>query len=1031
MRGFAVALALCLGLGPSALSPASAPRQTPARQPSAGAAELWGSIRTPGTGPGLRRALGLGDPERAESLLVFDFARRYFPRVDNDAGGQVLDRYVRFMTAVEAGAAGFPGGVRLPEASTPRAERDAARDFIELLGLELKEQRGTYLVEARDGDDARERQVWLAANGWPARQALDALNGGQPFKVDVGSVEIPLPLPAYWHAEVFRRNEHPLVSLAKSRTTTFAYVGLASLDDETLEYFGARPALVRDILGDSPGAFAAFGRSLRIRDGVVQPPGGVDAVALWQRLADRRPADTDRFIRSVLSRDSGRLAWFYDLVAHLDPPRLGFVIGTQLLPGERIAFGERVYSWFRGTNGHWNAADQPFARPAFDPASAVAFVDVLDGGLVGPPWWPSVLQRVSESDDWPTQPDRTTRALKDVPADAGWLLWWLFENPDGALGRFQVLRLAQRLFNSAPRASAPALEISLRVLRDMPALAWSLERMGVTDPALFSRVGWAGRALTNFGDGDEAVTAIGRWQAALGLLEQVQLRRGLDPAVLTKLLLALADTVQSDAGRFRGAVAGWVAEHLLPAVTTAGLPPEDIEPAAIEGFVRRQAPGLLLTWEGLPYVVDEAGPVIKQVLAVRAARRSPRLGHLAVLNDARRRVEREVKTLGEVKALAADLASVEDGVRSLSTDDGGPHELSRDYREAVQTLTRITRDRDISRARRTLDVMVRLLDAFADAILRSLAYAVAGAPTDEPPDLSADAWRRHVMQRESAADLRPVRQLVWQRSTAVVLARGGAVVRGAYLALDLALAESRLRSTARSPVAAAGAFEQLVSRAIVESVVMWQTEGPRRSPALERAASAIRAGRAAVSRWTDSPPPRAELRPLLQRARVDEARQNLILWLAERSPAKAASALTITELYRLGAADPAAPAWGGSSAPIDGCLCLSALGPWTPEDVRGWASGALGSTLADVPLRLAEEVTALQLPAALTPAVLPMALRDWTSRVDQTSADDWIALTLWPRQLAAERVEEYLLQLVADGMLAPPKVLQPAASGVR
>jgi hypothetical protein len=75
-------------------------------------------------------------------------------------------------------------------------------------------------------------------------------------------------------------------------------------------------------------------------------------------------------------------------------------------------------------------------------------------------------------------------------------------------------------------------------------------------------------------------------------------------------------------------------------------------------------------------------------------------------------------------------------------------------------------------------------------------------------------------------------------------------------------------------------------------------------------------------------------------------------------------------------------------------------------------------------LSLAEHLTSLGLPLSLVPYLLPAATEDWIDRVLQDGPDDWQALTAWPTRLTKSKVDEYLLQLVSIGVMAPPH--QPA-----
>ena len=82
-------------------------------------------------------------------------------------------------------------------------------------------------------------------------------------------------------------------------------------------------------------------------------------------------------------------------------------------------------------------------------------------------------------------------------------------------------------------------------------------------------------------------------------------------------------------------------------------------------------------------------------------------------------------------------------------------------------------------------------------------------------------------------------------------------------------------------------------------------------------------------------------------------------------------------------------------------------------------SGHLSVLVTDVEMRIAEALGELQVPLFLMELVLPMALQDTIDRIGQFSPDDWEAVAV-ARFIPKERVEEYLLALVAEEVLAPP-----------
>ena len=179
------------------------------------------------------------------------------------------------------------------------------------------------------------------------------------LRVSAGAVEpetlLPLPLPSFWRTRVFSRQRDGTAAIVSSRRNLLLYHGLMALDDLTLEALAARPGLV-DWLLRTPtanGAFATAARSIRVEEGAVRVPGGESARGIWTSLTRRAPSDIDRFLRTLLTADDGRLAWFYDVVAGLPEAQQRFVLGAQLPNADRGGFVRAVYRRFASIDPGW------------------------------------------------------------------------------------------------------------------------------------------------------------------------------------------------------------------------------------------------------------------------------------------------------------------------------------------------------------------------------------------------------------------------------------------------------------------------------------------------------------------------------------------------------------------------------------------------------------------------------------------------------------------------------------------------------
>ena len=64
--------------------------------------------------------------------------------------------------------------------------------------------------------------------------------------------------------------------------------------------------------------FAAFGESLRIRDGRIDVPGGEIGRAAWEAVVGEKLDRPERFAQRLFEDDRGRLAYLLDVLSHAD-----------------------------------------------------------------------------------------------------------------------------------------------------------------------------------------------------------------------------------------------------------------------------------------------------------------------------------------------------------------------------------------------------------------------------------------------------------------------------------------------------------------------------------------------------------------------------------------------------------------------------------------------------------------------------------------------------------------------------------------
>ena len=712
-------------------------------------AQVWGEIDLPGGVTAAREVLGLGTETRTSSAFLVDFIRTFHQFGDVDSAAiERFERYLRYVQELRAVLAVWPDGLQLGTERLQRQNRDRWRTVAEALALRLREVKNRPVLEVDRDDEAAQRVSWLKALGIDVTRLVQQLNQGERVRLAIASDPLPLPLPGIWPALLDREGRPDIVRLGATHRPALLYIGLMSLDSETLAFLAANPRAL-DLDTQEAGVLAAFGRSIRVRGNRIEVPGGGAYSPIWVQLVDRRLDEPVEFIRRLLSRDEGRLAFLYDTVS-----RVPQAIQTALFDGaagtqSRVEALERHYRWFNEVYPAWKVGTRPFFRPPFDPSLALTLLDIGADGVVGSAWWPQILEKVTDDDGWP---DRPLKGLEDSRAGLTWALRWMFDTTEPE-ARFRLLRYAQRQFASSPRSAAPQVEVALRGFSRMPALMLVLERLRVSDPAVLAAMANAAVRLTLSGDVDRVGPALRQWQAGLSILDQIGRRRQIRPETRDGLLQALAALVPPEGSPAPGAVATWVVEQLNPAL---GVPPpgdKDYEVGAIAAWLAPDAQKTrTLSWEGLEYRIDRVGPAVRDATAVRAGVKGPTLTHLELLVRTRREMLAGVKALAHAKEIAGRLDAVRKELLELRDDKNKPLFETDDLEDASRTIARIRRERDLNRVSRQVSKLDYTLDVATAQVLPDLAYALAAAPTPQP-QIYADIARRHLIT--ASPDLPP------------------------------------------------------------------------------------------------------------------------------------------------------------------------------------------------------------------------------------------------------------------------------------
>lgn len=828
----------------------------------------------------------------------------------------------------------------------------------EMLGL-LPEERGHALALLA-------REMFTQSAGATARSiAVRNFVGqivqpgkGQEIAGDSQPLTIAAPFTAdHWRdalqldgkADVF-------AALINNRSAMLVAAGAIATDPSTRAFLERDRGLLRWIIRTAPAAFWVAGRSLKIDRDRVVVPGGDAAAAAWEALTEvkvTRPAD---FVRALLTRDSGRLAWLYDSIAAMDEPRRAMILGQPAgasVPDDLRA----LYSAFRTGDSNWKLEEHPFLRGTTDPWIVSSTIAVSEGAVASPAdqwFWSALFERG----------DITRRAAESVRREpAGKVtLGWLTQMIAGSAAkerrdRFEMVRFAQGVFANAEGDRLTEALIALGGYRRYRAVLLTLDRVGIRQPRVFARAVEAARRLDEDLSGRDERNAVTAFQAALAVIERARITEAIDVATAERLVLALADLVDPTSGSKPGtkpssqfeSIQGYLLTTLLEALppliqpdqwTTAKTAYESRLLQALAGAPDPRAPEL--TWEGLEYRVD--------LFAAEHARI--------------KRIREQIESPGLDVAIASGDA-----------------------------------------------------DQIVSALL-ALIYAPALGDPEGPALLGGDVAQRHNFGLVGPAGVRRD-LLAWSLPKEQVGNGAPWHLEGSILGLDVALARLALRRIADNEMPVAPTIN-LNDQLTLARTVMTLNPHALADRDRDQIVASIARGRArlaaagsnldALTRLASeaqlSPAVRQTLPWLMARA-PDTARALFSLkdlfWLGK------------PELDRA-----ALDAWGIYAEGLDNRLRTAMPTPVPWENLAGRADGGLLATQApDLILRMAEETAGIKLPAQLIPSLLTFAALDYWHDVESRFPDDLPAMARQALALSSSRVEDYVAALAGAGPLRP------------
>ena len=865
-------------------------------------------------------------------------------------------------------------------------------------------------------------------------------------------VRVPLPLPAEVWVETVFGGGLPATDLGRAiladSRAALLYHGLFALNDETLEYLADTKNGTLIVCLANARVFSKFGRSFRIRDGRVDVPGGPPAVALWEELLGAPVTDPRGFAARLFSRDRGWLAYFYDVLAHLDPPHLAFTLGLSAPdPDARPARFKALYAATARADPSWVPSDRPFALPTYDVGLLLNEVRLTADNRFAPPSSQRFCEAAFTGEPLTTQDEGTS----SLPApqdeiDAAFLAEQVVAQSSRAgmrQERFETILFGQRLFaggfQSDPldatangRIRRPEeLDSALKAMqgvRRFRALVLTLERAGVRSPLTYAAAVRAAEAISAIRGTEHRALATVQFQAAVALVDRLVSRHALAPSTASNAIRSLADATlaalkNGSSPAYNGAVGAWVISSLLPSLPRSvrpGLDPDSAEDVLLNALAGPSGPpggaldSVRVPWEGGTYRIDLGAAELSRL---RRAYRALGGGGLDLGLDLSRLATGVISDRAALQRAAEHALPLVDRWQPAGAAGVAPRK-AQDVRRATSQL----RDRIAGPGNDPLADVRGRMGPYADAVmadtLASLVYALSVGDPDSaivPRDLVA----RHDLNYNAISLSASLG--AWSVPAEV---RGGGKpwsFVGSLLAFDVPLASLALRRMSIEALPRAPTINKYDAHALMHTVTLLDAYAmtDRDQQAI---ADAIGRGLGRVSELTRAANG-ANALALATAAGLSEWRANGLRWALAEEPAAVPGWFSLTELMWLG--DPGLPpealdAWGVSIYDLTGMLACRFPRPAPWEDLGGRLFGGLIATrIPDLSLRLAQWLNGLHLPAALLPSLMTRAMQDLLDQAQPSDPYDWTALVRAAANMTRTRFEDYVSTLTTEGPLVP------------
>jgi hypothetical protein len=230
----------------------------------------------------------------------------------------LLKRYVQQARELSQLAAGSGMVIRVSNCSD-------AKPLLRILGYRTSADCGGPETSLQTQDP--ERAFLAIDSGFPLSELEKTLQGGTPFEYPFDSSPVPVLFSANdWTKASSKaggeKNTDFLDTILSDPAVARLYWALSRIDLETSRVLQQTIGLAK--LVPHAAVLDFYGRSLCIKDGRVNVPGGVGAEASWKELVGASPDSPGPFVSKLLAKDKGWLVAYFDVLSRVGGTRQAY-----------------------------------------------------------------------------------------------------------------------------------------------------------------------------------------------------------------------------------------------------------------------------------------------------------------------------------------------------------------------------------------------------------------------------------------------------------------------------------------------------------------------------------------------------------------------------------------------------------------------------------------------------------------------------------------------------------------------------------